>query len=166
MSDSFDLDSPDHFTCGAVGLPGQRIFYLQVQQSHRLVTLKCEKEHVVALAEFLADLLRRLGPSGQEPPSDLALLEPISAAWVVNSIGVGYDKEDDRILVVAKERVDEESGEEPATARFRITRAQAAGFVECVQTLIKAGRPLCPMCSRPMDPAGHICPRSNGHTAR
>ena len=31
MSDnpSFEVDSPDHFTAGAVGPPGQRVFYLQ-----------------------------------------------------------------------------------------------------------------------------------------
>jgi hypothetical protein len=28
---------------------------------------------------------------------------------------------------------------------------------------VKAGRPICPMCSQPKDPAGHVCPRSNGH---
>ena len=31
------------------------------------------------------------------------------------------------------------------------------------QDLIKAGRPICPMCSQPKDPEGHFCPRSNGH---
>jgi uncharacterized repeat protein (TIGR03847 family) len=48
-------------------------------------------------------------------------------------------------------------------ARFRITRAQAAAFVERAQELMKAGRPTCPVCSRPMDPEGHVCPRANGH---
>ena len=56
--------------------------------------------------------------------------------------------------------------EEPATARFRITPPQAAAFVECARELMKAGRPICPMCGRPKDPDGHVCPRSNGYGAR
>jgi uncharacterized repeat protein (TIGR03847 family) len=62
-----------------------------------------------------------------------------------------------------EEAATEESGEQPAMARFRITRGQAAAFVERANALMQAGRPSCPICSRPMDPEGHVCPRSNGH---
>lgn len=166
MSASFDLEAPDHFTTGTVGSPGQRVFYLQARESRTLVTLKCEKEHVRSLGEYLADLLARLPAAGEESPRDLALLEPIEAAWFVAAIGVGYDEADDRIVVVAKELVQEEGAEEPATAHFRITRAQAAAFVERARELIKAGRLICPMCGGPKDPGGHVCPRSNGHGTR
>ena len=44
MSESFDFETPDHFTAGAVGPPGQRVFYLQARQARQLVSLKCEKE--------------------------------------------------------------------------------------------------------------------------
>lgn len=62
MSDnpSFEIDAPDHFTAGAVGPPGQRVFYLQSREAGRVLTLKVEKEHVRALAEYLAGLLARL----------------------------------------------------------------------------------------------------------
>jgi len=164
MSPSFDLEAPDHFIAGAMGPSGQRVFYLQAAQSHTLVTLKCEKEQVRGLGQYLADLLARLGIEAS--PHAVALLEPIEPAWAVASLGVGYDAEDDRILVVAQELLEEESTEEPATARFRITRAQAAAFVECTRELMKAGRPICPICGRPKDPDGHVCPRSNGYGAR
>ncbi len=166
MSPSFELDAPDHLAAGAVGPAGQRVFYLQTGQAGTLVTLKCEKEQVRGLGEYLADLLARLGAAGEPTPRAGALLEPIDPAWAVASLGVGYDAGDDRILVVAQELLEEESAEEPATARFRITRPQAAAFVECAQELMKAGRPTCPMCGRPKDPAGHACPRSNGHGSR
>ncbi len=166
MSLSFDLEAPDYFTAGTVGASGQRIFYLQARQSRTLVTLKCEKEQVRGLAEYLADLFTRLPAAGKEPPREAALLEPIEAAWVVAALGVGYDQADDRIVVAAKELLEEESADEPATARFRITRAQAAVFVERARDLMKAGRPICPMCGSPKDPGGHVCPRSNGQAAR
>ncbi len=163
MSASFDLKVPDHFTAGAEGPPGQRLFYLQVREARTLVTLKCEKEQVRALGEYLADLVGRLGAAGEKSPRDLALLEPLEAAWAVATLGVGYDEADDRIVVVARELPEAESAEEPATARFRITRAQAAAFVERARDLVNAGRPICSMCGQPKDPGGHACPRSNGH---
>jgi uncharacterized repeat protein (TIGR03847 family) len=176
MSDnpSFEVDSPDHFTAGAVGPPGQRVFYLQSRDSTRLVTLKVEKEHVRALAEYVSGLLARVkaAPGAARRPADL--IEPIEAVWDVGSLAVGYDESLDRVVVEASELLEPEEAEEegapaperepdPAMARFRITRAQAAAFVERANELMKGGRPTCPVCSRPMDPEGHVCPRANGH---
>jgi uncharacterized repeat protein (TIGR03847 family) len=164
MSTSFDFEAPDHFTTGTVGPSGQRIFYLQAREARRVVTLKVEKEQVRALAEYLAGFLARLKGKAEAAPDDLALLEPVEAAWDVGSIGVGYDEGKDRIVVEAAEAVEEEEGgEEPASARFRITRGQAAGFVERAQELMRGSRPACPLCTLPMDPTGHVCPRKNGH---
>lgn len=175
MSLSFQLDLPDHFTAGAVGPPGQRVFYLQAREAETTVTLKCEKEQVAALGEYLGGLLARLPTAGQTAGDKRELLQPFEAAWAVGSLGVGYDAERDRILVVANERVEQDEEEEgqaataapgaaePASARIAITRAQAAAFVERARQLQRAGRPTCPMCGEPKDPAGHICPRSNGH---
>ena len=38
-----------------------------------------------------------------------------------------------------------------------------AAFIRDGAQLVVAGRPACPICGRPMDPDGHVCPRSNGH---
>ena len=159
---SFDLDAPDHFTAGAVGPQGERVFYLQGRQDSRLVTLKSEKEQVRALGTYLAQLLDKLPTASERAPDSVELLEPVEAAWPVASLGLGWDEDRERIVVVA-ESVVEEEGEEAATARFAITRAQATAFVERAEALVKAGRPVCPMCTQPKDPAGHVCPRSNGH---
>jgi uncharacterized repeat protein (TIGR03847 family) len=177
VSDSFQLDGPDHFTAGAVGPPGQRVFYLQARQAGRVVTLKCEKEQVAALGEYLGGVLARLPGDAATAADKRELLEPIEAEWPVGSLGVGYDGDRDRIVVVANERIEDDAEDDdaetegktgatapdPASARFAITRAQAAAFVERARTLQRAGRPTCPMCGEPKDPAGHVCPRSNGH---
>ena len=179
MSPSFHLDAPDHFTAGAVGAPGQRVFYLQAREAGRLVTLKCEKEQVAALGEYLGGLLARLAGAAEPAGEKGDLLQPLEAAWAVGSLGVGYDGDRDRVVVIANERVEEDEEEEDeaegveksaaapaaeaASARFTITRAQAAAFVERARGLLKAGRPTCPMCGEPKDPTGHACPRSNGH---
>jgi len=163
MSASYEFLGPDHFTAGAVGPPGQRVFYLQGREKGQLVTLKSEKEQVRALAEYLGSLLNRLPGGGAPVPVSLALIEPIDAAWAVASIAVGYDEARDRILVVANEAVEEDAEGEPASARFLLSRAQAAAFVKQTDSLMKASRPICPWCNQPRDPTGHTCPRSNGH---
>jgi uncharacterized repeat protein (TIGR03847 family) len=192
VSESFDLEAPDHFTAGTVGPPGQRVFYMQGREAGLLVTLKVEKEQVRALADYLAGLLARLPTGGGTATPDVDLIEPVEPAWVVASLGVGYDEDSDRVVIVANElsEPEEEEGEgeaeaeaEPAdpaeleavadaaenpdaaVARFRVTRGQAAAFVERTRNLVKAGRPLCPICNRPIDPDGHVCVRSNGHVA-
>ena len=189
MSASFELLAPDYFTTGTIGPPGQRVFYLQGREAGQVVTLKVEKEQIGALAEYVAGLLAKL-PDAGTVNTDLPLLEPVDAAWAVGSLGLGYDESGDRLVVVANEALeqDEEQEEEAdgeeaeaqeveeqpddapdadgATARFLITRAQASAFVERTRALLRAGRPICPMCSQPKDPAGHICPRSNGHVVK
>lgn len=162
MSASFDLDRPDHFTAGTVGPPGQRVFYLQAREGRTVVTLKSEKEQVRALGEYLTTLLERVPDTGDPPPKNLALLEPVHEEWAVGTIGVGYDEASQRVVVVLTGVVEEE-GDEAPSARFAVTRAQAAAFVERAGELMRGGRPICPMCSGAIDPGGHVCPRSNGH---
>jgi uncharacterized repeat protein (TIGR03847 family) len=163
--DSFDFDAPDHFTTWTLGKPGERVFYIQARQKGRLVTLKSEKEQVRALATYLSQMLEKLPTPAEPTPTNLDLLEPVEEAWSVASLGLGWDDERQRVIVVA-ESVVEEEGAEAASARFAVTHAQAAAFVERADTLMKAGRPVCPMCSQPKDPAGHVCPRSNGHVVQ
>jgi uncharacterized repeat protein (TIGR03847 family) len=180
MSDSFEMLAPDYFTTGAVGPPGARVFYLQGREARSVVTLKVEKEQISALANYVAGLLAKL-PDAGTVETEMPLLEPVEAAWAVGALGLGYDEANDRLIVVANEAVeqeeedDEEAAEategeaeavEGATARFLITRAQAAAFVERARALVRAGRPICPMCSQPKDPGGHVCPRGNGHVVR
>jgi uncharacterized repeat protein (TIGR03847 family) len=52
---------------------------------------------------------------------------------------------------------------EPARLRVQLERAQVAAFVEHARALVEAGRPPCPLCGQPLDPIGHVCPRTNGH---
>jgi uncharacterized repeat protein (TIGR03847 family) len=168
MSESFEFERPDFFTVGAVGKPGERVFYLQAREAGRLITLKCEKEQVRALAGYLSGLITKLGAPKGKVPAEMDLLPFAEPAWIVASMGVGYDEEHERIIVDAHELFEEEeegqrAGEEPASARVRITREQAQAFAGRAKELMKGSRPTCLVCSAPMDPAGHICPRSNGH---
>jgi uncharacterized repeat protein (TIGR03847 family) len=169
-NESFELPRPDRFTAGTIGEPGQRIFFLQAMGEGRLVTLKCEKQQVGALAEHLAALLADLPVPGDDEvgATDVDFVEPSVAEWVVGRMGVAWDEGDDRLVLQCEEMllVDEEEEEPddidpPAIARFRLTRAQVAAFVGVARELVSSGRPACYLCGGPMDPDGHACPRLN-----
>jgi uncharacterized repeat protein (TIGR03847 family) len=154
VSESFDFEQPDFFTAGAVGKPGDRTFYLQAREKGRLITLKCEKEQVRALGEYLAGLITKLGAPKGKVPAEMDLLPFAEPAWIVASMGVGYDEEHERIIVDAHELFEEEeegqrAGEEPASARVRITREQAQAFARRAKELMQAGRPTAPSAAHP-----------------
>ncbi len=163
---TFDLREPDRFTAGAVGEPGARVFFLQAVEGTQVVSLRLEKQQVGALGQYLQGVLNDLPVVPvTERPSDMDLVEPVVAEWVVGTLGVAYDTEADRIVLQADELVDQddEDEEDAGLARFHLTRAQVVAFCEHADSLVAAGRPPCPICGQPMDPDGHVCPRSNGH---
>jgi uncharacterized repeat protein (TIGR03847 family) len=172
---SFDLDAPQHFTAGAVGEPGHRVFYVQASQGSLVVTLKLEKTQVAALAQYVAELLADLPPVPEEDvPLDVGLLEPTVPEWTVGTIGVAVDEARDRLVVTfqelqpqgedeLEEEDDDEDDEDVNLATFTITRPQAMTFVRKGAELVAAGRPPCTLCGRPLDPEGHVCIKTNGH---
>jgi uncharacterized repeat protein (TIGR03847 family) len=160
MSSSHDLPEVDRITVGTIGPTGQRLFLLQARQGGELVTLKVEKAQVAALSQSLGKMLREL-PRPEALPDDLDLEEPADPEWVVGTLGVGYEEETDRIILLAEE-VAEDPDAPAGVARFRATREQTAALAIRGTQLVQAGRPPCPLCGYPLDPSGHLCPRSNG----
>ena len=108
MSQSFDFEQPDFFTAGAIGKPGERIFYLQTREKGSLITLKCEKGQVKSLGDYLSGLITKLGAPKGKVPADMDLLDFAEPAWIVSTLGVGYDDDHDRIIVEAHELFEEE----------------------------------------------------------
>lgn len=164
---SFEIPEVDHLTAGAVGAPGHRVFYLQAGHQGQIVSLRLEKAQVAALVAYLVALLADM-PGGaavaDELPGDAALIEPVVAEWVVGALGVSYDEEADRVVLVAEEMVEE--GEEGSRARISATPAQVAALAARGAEAVAAGRPPCPLCGQPQDPEGHTCARLNGHRSR
>lgn len=52
---------------------------------------------------------------------------------------------------------------ESSSLRVVVSPAQAREFARRCLALVAAGRPPCPFCGGPLDPTGHVCPRSNGY---
>ncbi|MGH9300521.1 MAG: DUF3090 family protein [Acidimicrobiales bacterium] len=160
MSESYDFDAVDQIAVGTVGPTGQRLFLLQARQGSMSVTLKMEKAQVAALCQYLGRLLADLPRAGHlHGPPDLG--GPAEPEWVVGNMGLSYDEVADHVLLIVEEAVGED--EVGAVAQFRATREQVSALAIQGTLLVEAGRPPCPLCSYPLDPSGHDCPKTNGH---
>lgn len=166
VTSSFDLDPVDRITAGAVGEPGERVFYIQARAGGRLLTLLAEKEQVQVLAATLDRLVESLTerPDAPEPPDEaLELEEPLVPEWRAGAISLEYDEDADRIAVVVEEALPEESDQEPSRVRLVATREQLRAMARRALEICAAGRPRCQLCGFPIDPEGHTCPALNGH---
>lgn len=165
----FDLKPVTHIVAGAIGPPGQRVFYLQASQEETLVTLVLEKEQVRALAESVEQALAELEKRRPQPfgalelvsQYDLVLREPVQPEFRVGQMALGYDEDSDLLIIIAQELT--EDPDEMSVARFWATRAQMRALSEHSLQVVELGRPICPLCSQPINPDGHFCPRRNGH---
>lgn len=168
MAVFYEFDEVDAFTVGTVGRPGERTFYVQTRTDGDRVTVKCEKQQAAAIVQYLRRVLADLPPAEDRPmPGALELREPFDAAFVLGSIGLGYDRATDRVLVQFEELGEVDDEGEPIEdsnlghIRMYISRGQAVAFCEHADGIVEAGRPNCQWCGFPMDPDGHDCPRMN-----
>lgn len=176
----FTFDPPERFVAGTVGQPGDRVFYLQASGGGRTVSVALEKVQVQLLAERLEELLETVRRRGvAEVPAAIAgaledtapLDAPVEEEFRVGAMGLAWDGESDVVVVEALAPAEGEQEVEPLTdaddgpdaLRVRLPAQMARSFIVRAQRVVAAGRPPCPLCSLPLDPEGHICPRQNGH---
>jgi uncharacterized repeat protein (TIGR03847 family) len=178
----FSFDPPERFVAGTVGQPGDRTFYLQASGGGRSVSVALEKTQVAVLAERLEELLEEVRRRGAaEVPvaaptelEDTAPLDaPVEEEFRVGTMGLAWDGEAGLVVVEALAQPESEADAEveplsddetgPDALRVRLTAEMARAFIVRAQRVVAAGRPPCPLCSLPLDPEGHICPRQNGH---
>jgi uncharacterized repeat protein (TIGR03847 family) len=166
-----EMHPVSRITIDAVGPPGQRVFLLQAGQGSQTVTLKLEKEQAQVLAHSIEQLLEevserfpRLISKMEEPlASELMLREPVEPLFAVGQMGLGYDESEDALVLVVQELTTEEEADQARIARFWASRGQMQAVSRHALEVVASGRPICPLCNRPIDPEGHFCPKRNGH---
>jgi uncharacterized repeat protein (TIGR03847 family) len=96
--------------------------------------------------------------------------QPFEPAFRIGQLMIGYDESDDKVWLIAKALIVDEEGtvvdpdsDAVPSVRFVATRAQMRALGEHALEVVAKGRPLCPLCGRPIDRAGHFCPRTDGH---
>ena len=161
----FELDPVEHIAVAAVGQPGQRQFFLLATGSGRQLTLACEKAQIQALLVRLNQMMETQGISAAEHARATSGLVPGEPEWQVAEMGLGYHEARRMFVLVASQvAVGEEDApnDQAPSVRFWLSHDQVVAFAKQAETVLTAGRPLCPRCGLPMDPAGHPCPVSNG----
>ncbi|MFG1842555.1 DUF3090 domain-containing protein [Micromonospora sp. NPDC049175] len=186
------FEPPERFVAGTVGPPGERAFFLQARGGGRLVSVALEKVQVSLLAEKLEELLteaqRRFGVDlpelapviGDNEPLDT----PVDEEFRVGTLGLAFDVDTATVVIEAiaagevepEVELDDEDDEDPDDdveddepdedldrLRVRLTPQATRQFIERARRVVNAGRPPCPLCGQPLDPAGHLCPRHNGY---
>lgn len=171
--------TPDRFVAGTVGQPGNRTFYLQAVHDSRVISVMLEKQQVAVLAErigaLLAEVHRRFG-TPLPPESDVEdlspLITPVDAEFRVGTMGLGWDAEAQNVVVELLAVTDaafdasvilDDAEEGPDAVRVFLSPQSAQQFAARSHRVISAGRPPCPLCDEPLDPAGHLCVRTNGY---
>jgi len=135
-----------------------------------LVTVICEKEHVAALAMAIDRLLLSLVDGDAEAVVEpdpminegMDLEYPLEPVFRAGRMSMDYDQVSEMLVIIAYELMDEDDETPASVARFWATQAQMRAFSIHGQEVVAAGRPTCAMCSEPIDPEGHFCPRKNG----
>lgn len=170
-----ELNPIDFITIGTIGPKGQRVFYLQAGYNNRIISLIIEKEQSWALSEAIRELIDDLDErsksdefddddelpaededSGDDadsllPAVDMDLREPIEPVFRVSQMGLGYDEEQDKIVLVAQELVigaaeeddaigsiDDEN--QPGVVRFWCSRDQMRALSEQAMQTVQSGR--------------------------
>ena len=159
----YELDPVDSIAVAAVGEPGARRFFLMAAGQGKTLTLACEKAQIQALIVRLHQMMDAQGVE-VEGVKAAAGLQPGEPEWSVAEMGLGYHAERKMFVLVASEAAGSEDGEggDAPSVRFWLSHRQVAGFSKQAEEVLSAGRPLCPRCGLPMDPAGHPCPVNNG----
>jgi len=161
-----DLGVARNIDAQSFGQPGERTFRLRLLgYAAESASLWLEKEHVQAMSLALQQVISRLGH--EEPPrvAELGDFPDVPDYDLrVGRMSVGFDLSD-RTAVLEVEELGSEP-EKGSGLRVRLTRGQCASLVVQLDRIIAAGRPTCPLCSLPIDPQGHVCPRSNGHSGQ
>jgi uncharacterized repeat protein (TIGR03847 family) len=184
MDNVIELDQVDALGAGAIGNPGERVFYIQADKADARLTVVVEKEQVALLAAEAIAFLDRIGQEYPEEagesstlhPSAAQVTEPAIPLFRARMIGLGFEPDRRLVLLELRERAEDDDEDEDETAvlpvedglpedgyvaRIFATRAQVRAMAARGAEAVAGGRPLCQLCNFPMDPAGHICPRWN-----
>ena len=151
------------------------------------VSLLAEK-----LEELLLEANKRFGVNLPEAPmvhgpDNEPLDTPVDEEFRVGTLGLAFDVDSGTVVIEAIEAGeaevelelgpdapediadddDDEDDDEPDDdldrLGVRLSPEATRAFIDRARRVVAAGRPPCPLCGQPLDPAGHLCPRHNGY---
>ncbi len=169
MTDTRDFGPVSHISAEAIGQPGQRRFRLHVlSTTGRTASLWLEKEQLAALGEAIENVLKGEGFEYAPPPPDDIPREPVFPLaadddFHIGQLSMGVDQGRKKLVLLAAETAGED--DMPGLS-IEFDYEHGHDLRRQIAAVVAAGRPPCRLCGAPIDPEGHICPRSNGHHSR
>ena len=148
----------------AIGEPGSRSFRIIVKTSNSSALMWLEKEQLFQLAVAVNQLQGNSNVSDEAALFDSLMGEDRPETRVELRVGrlvIGYEENSNRFIIDVHD-VDSEDEDGP-TIRIWSNWDQLHEFADKALEVCAAGRPLCPLCSGPIDTTGHKCARANGH---
>ena len=170
----YPLGSLSHIEARSIGEPGNRTFHLVLESAGTSCSVWLEKEQLLQLGIYLHEMVQSLSSEEKEHQG-----EPMESQWSgegapiefkAGEVMMSHDHSGHAFYLLFYEREDAESREEAeseegsASVSFWISVAQAEVLAQEALSICAAGRPRCFLCGLPVNPEGHVCPRSNGHT--
>lgn len=167
MAESLELGPVVAVEAEAIGVPGQRRFRIRaMNQQGAIGTIWLEKEQLNAVGDALETTLRdasyRHRPRLADDDDAPAVL-PLGTGLEIQAaqLSLGLNRDTNQVVLAA---ADGQPGDDDLTAitcDFDFYRAHL--LREQITSVVSSGRPLCPLCTAPMEPTGHVCVRTNGH---
>ena len=156
---SYDLGDVLQVRAESIGEPGSRRFRIHTSCENGSALLWLEKEQLFQLAIAAQQVCDEVPSSGSsaDSPTELEAPELTSLEFQIYKLAMGHDQARSMFIIDA---YDFEAPE--PTVRIWASRTQIENFLSEALRVVASGRPLCPLCSNPLNPDGHQCPRSNG----
>ncbi len=166
-----DLGLVDSIRAETIGEPGQRTFNINARSARGQAIVWMEKDQLLQLS--LA--IRQLSEEQKATDSPAAFVpeyahsgEPVSIEFKAGDMRLRYDGATDVFTMEATDpgnRDEEEPDDEERVAvQFSFRRSAAVEMAEEGQKIVASGRPICPYCHSAINPDGHVCPKTNGHS--
>ncbi len=178
MGNVIELNPVDFVTVGTIGPKGNRTFHLQAGKDNRIISFTIEKEQAQALSAAITEMLDDILDAKDDRKTDvdfsrmdMDLREPIEPLFRIAQMGLAYDANSDKVILVAQElspQADEEapdddeldtlddyeeaeaksafnlfqaSSSEPQIVRMWCTREQMRALSLQAMDTVKSGRP-------------------------
>ena len=167
MGDTREFGTLTHISAEAIGQPGQRRFRLRaISEDGDSASLWLEKEQLTALGEAIENVLKQESYQYRRHPLDDFESDPVfplsaSFEFQLVQLSMGVNQEGQRIVLIGADGGPDEPDTTAVTMEFDFRRGHE--LRRQISDVVAAGRPPCPLCGAPLNPDGHVCPRSNGH---
>ena len=157
----YELGGVGNIRPEAIGEPGQRTFRILIESGAASVCLWLEKEQLYQLGVYLEEATGAEGADGEGVAESQWSGHNISLDFKIGRMSLAHSPATNSFLLIAHDLSDPEDSD--AKVSFWVAFRQAKEFAREALRVCAAGRPICGLCGRPIDPEGHNCPRSNGH---